>query len=41
LHADTEFLKKSAEEDADAAVRELCMGCLGQLQLKLREERGE
>ncbi len=41
LHADAEFLKRRAEDDADAGVRELCVGCLGQLQLKLREERGE
>jgi len=38
LHADVEFLKSSAQHDADAAVRELCVGCLGQLQRKLKDD---
>ncbi len=41
LHADAEILKNGAEHDPDAAARELCVGCLGQLQMKLRDDRGE
>jgi hypothetical protein len=39
LQADVDLLKNSAEHDADAAVRDLCIGCLGQLQLKLQDNR--
>jgi len=41
LQADAEFLKNSAEHDADAAVRDMSACCLGQLQLKLRDNRDE
>jgi hypothetical protein len=41
LHADAEFLKNGAQHDPDAAVRELCVSCLGQLQRKLKDDSEE